>query len=43
MMRFYHTAEPMLREAVEKGGDSRLFVAVRGFPPLRWLGNLLSG
>ncbi len=37
MMRFYHTAEPMLREAVEQGSDSRLFVAVRGFPPLRWL------
>jgi predicted PurR-regulated permease PerM len=37
MMRFYHSAEPMLREAVEQGGDSRLFVAVRSFPPMRWL------
>lgn len=37
MMRFYHSAEPMLREAVEQGSDSRLFVAVRSFPPMRWL------
>ncbi|MBN1758531.1 MAG: AI-2E family transporter [Chitinispirillaceae bacterium] len=37
MVRFYHSAEPMLKEAMEQGGDSRLFVAVRNFFPFRWL------